>query len=293
MFGLRLDPIKLSKEDYDNIIEHKKNIGSGEDGTVYYMGNGICYKFYHQNNTVNYNIQNRQLDDQGVNIAKVSYDKVPTYNTLKYIDSNGVRLIREKALYRATERKSKVELTQLPLNLIYVDGHFRGCAVRYYRTPYSIYAAANLPRALKVKVCRNLLIKYRELIRNNIYPVDLCQRDKYKPSKRVNSNVLLGYNLEPIIIDLDGKSALYTEQENGAYLKYADTNLATTVLEILTHIDLTSDMSDNDIDELYEELVNAGFYEPLIKKYINTYRLDDQEVESCINDYARIKHGLK
>ena len=75
--------------------------------------------------------------------------------------------------------------------------------------------------------------------------------------------------------------------------KYQAFVIATTVLEILTHIDLTSDMSDNDIDELYEELVNAGFYEPLIKKYINTYSLNDQEVESCINDYARIKHGLK
>lgn len=290
---MRLDPIKINQEEYEYIINHKRFIGAGEDGAVYYIGNGIAYKFYHNSilshtfsSYENLYNKNRVLDPEGVNIAKYKVTDSSKYITLKYFDEYGVRLVREEALYRAIERQKDVVETRLPQNLIYINGKSAGCSMDYYSAPNSIYKAARFSKRSKLMVLKYFLLKYKELIDHNIYPIDLSQRDKYYPSKRINSNVLLNLKHEPIIIDLDGKSAIYTEKENQHFLKLANANFSKVVLEIITGIDLNENVMEEDIELLINDLIEAGINPYLVQKFIYNNSLDINDTKRCIDDYA-------
>ena len=121
-----------------------------------------------------------------------------------------------------------------------------------------------------------LLNKVQELIDNNIYPVDLCQKGINNLYDKNYANVLLNYKNEPILIDLDGKSALYSEVPNELYNKHTCTTLSNLIFEILTREDIQEDYNDEDYDAIRQYLTKAGLTDELVERFLeNEMSMED------------------
>ncbi len=125
---------------------------------------------------------------------------------------------------------------------------------------------------------RRLYVKLRELYANNIYPVTLAQKDKIHPFSRQGSNVLLGFGLEPQIIDLDGISAFYSDTfckaANEAY-KQSLSSFSLLALEVISGLDIMDE--DIDVEYFVEELKDKGIDPTLAKEIVDEYGFKDEE----------------
>jgi len=246
-----MEPIVLSTNDYENIKNKCKRVGSGVDGTAYKINNHTIYKFYHKNHDY-ITIPNATVDEDGVIINDFKslrpYIKVNKANeNILYTDSDGVILTREEAIYKAIEKQEFVKLTDLPKNIIYVNNKIAGCEYTYYPKKLGIYASAYLPLKKRLIICNKILEKVKELLDNNIYPVTLAQRDDIFPFKSNGSNILIGTDLDPKIIDLDGISALYSDRYSKKYYDRVLSSLSALILELLARVDLANNIEDDEV----------------------------------------------
>ena len=282
-----MKPIVLTNEEYNHIIDKCKFIGSGIDGKIYKISNDIVYKFYHK--TQEYiNINDAKHDDDGVIIN--DFKELRDYyikndnEKIFYTDSDGVILTREDAIYKAIEKQKSVFLTDLPKNIIYLGNKIIGCEYKYYPQKFGIYATAYLPMKYRLIVAKRLLVKVKELLHSNIYPLTLAQRNDVYPFKKDGSNVLIGRNLEPIILDLDGISAMYSDSFSNKYYKKSLYSLSSLILEILSRVELADNIEDDDdvIDELIERMAQKGIPYISSKKYFDNQFLDIGEINYII-----------
>ena len=280
-----MEPIRLSTNEAKKIKSINPCIGQGVDGEVYKVSNNEVYKFYKNKEIL---IDNNALyDEDGVNIndfknLRSRYIKVNNA-AIKYIDKEGVSLAREEAIKKAIIKQDRIQMTHLPQNIIYVNNKAAGCVYKYYPNKFGIYAAAYLPFKVRLTICERLLAKVKELVDNNIYPVTLAQKNELLPFSSDNANVLLGLKLDPIIIDLDGISAMYTEKFSQIFYNNCLSSLTALILEIITRVEINYDMLDEyEIDELINELVKTGLSREYIQKYIDSGHLDFDELNSSI-----------
>lgn len=238
---------KLFKTSYDRSLEKNKNVLKAEDKIVE-------------------NIKN---------VAK--YAKEPHFI---YYDSEGTKLTDEEALKRINEKQSNVKKTSLPNIPIYNEfGFMIGFTTKYFSRSISIYNSVVpicMPLKIRLKICENLLKKYKELYESDIFRVDLnlVPIDKYH-----GSNVLLTNLLNPEIIDLDGHSTIYFEKTNISDLdvnkKYNNvktnslTSLSLLFLDIVTGEILDENMSEDDLMELIEYYKKYGFDSNFIDNVLN------------------------
>lgn len=269
--------INLTRAQLETLINKNKSVGSGTDGVCYRQGKKV-YKIYHTSNVATI-LAPMILDSSGVRIHSESHIKdviTSDRRIIKYTDYDGIKLSTESGLIKAIERGKNIRGTNLPSDIIYVDGRARGCVYPYYKHASSIYKTYRRSLKTRLKICRELYIKVKELIDNNIYPVDLCQKSREKLFDKKYCNVFLGPNNEPIIIDLDGKSALYTEVSNLDFERKTCDSLMTLLIELVTREDLQEDMTQEAFDEIRFYLKKAGLSVETIEKFFDcTMTMED------------------
>lgn len=261
--------ILLSEAQIEDIKKRKKKLGAGVDGAVYGMDFKTAFKFYHSDSSGIIIPKSEDIkiiyDEDGVNRTSIKEMMKRTndryINPIRFIDSDGVILGREDAILRAIEKQKDVKLTYLPQKIIKritTEGSIRvvGCAYRRYHTRFSIYVASHHPLLRKRKeIMFKLYVKFKELIDNNIYPITLVQKDKINPSGRNGANVLLSLDLEPLFVDLDGISAIYTDSFSEYYYKKALNDFSTLAMEVISGLDYDSD-GVQDIEQDIADLVD-------------------------------------
>ena len=276
--------IYLTNDEKRRIINKNKCIGSGVDGSVYDMGHHILFKFYH--NMGDYiTIENEGVyDSEGVNITKPSYLRNKgtriNHKPINYIDSDGVILSRETAIKKAMKKQKHVKYTTLPQNIIRVNDKVAGCVYKKYDSIMGIYAASFLPLNYKKRILKRLYFKLKELLNNNIYPVTLAQKNDTFPFSTKDSNVLICKNLDPVIIDIDGISALYSDIFSKAMYERAIGSFSKLILEILSGIDIRE--TEEELDLLIDQYIDRGIDRYFIKKYIDYQRLDEKDIKSLL-----------
>jgi len=170
----------------------------------------------------------------------------------------------------------------LPQNIITVDSQVVGCTYKRYNTIFGIYALSLLPINKRKEVLKELLIKIQELLDNNIYLVTLAQKNLIFPLLKNDSNILLSYRLEPLIIDLDGISAIYTEEYKETYYKETLVSLSKLIFEILLGQDLPWEYLDENQDEFLSLCEKFGLDCHLAKEYYDANYLDIETLNKVL-----------
>jgi len=277
--------INLTSEDIEYIKKHKKLVGKGVDGAVYNIGGNVLYKIYH-NSTSEILLNNNAIyDSEGVNISGVMpfrgrVSKVN--NIINYVDHDDVTLSREEALIKAIEKQKYIKHTMLPQGIIKRNNRIIGCVYKKYNTIWGIYAASFLPLEYRYKICKRVIYKVQELIDNNIYLTTLAQKNELLPFSKKDSNILLDYKLEPLIIDLDGISALYSDNFIESKYRIALGSLSKLVLEIITKRDLDYDFLEYYKEDYIELLQRYNIDLDYILKFYDYGYLEVEELKNVL-----------
>ena len=235
-------------------LTKKYEIGHGTDGSVYYVpkkllktNKEVLFKLYH-NRTPIYN-GHGEIDEDGVRIYNKSTLQTIDYTEpISYFsDTEEIRLRSKDAIYKAIERQKNVYLTDLPKCPIFVNGHFQGCELKK-QYGKQIHYLTSLSIKKKLKIWKAITIKVQELLENNIYPTEL---DNSPFTKAVyknefgeyevrfgHSHILVTHSLIPSLIDLDGKSTIYTEHFSDTYYTKVIRAYNTLLIEFLFTIPL-------------------------------------------------------
>ena len=275
-----METIYMSNED----LKRMKMINEGTDGVIYKPQikefNGFFFKIYKKESVALRDAQYRadnsykvEYDDEGVNIAdnraffkKRSYHI--GYQGANYYDEDNVKLRAEDAISKAIQKQTQVRLTSLPTACIFIDGRFRGVVIKEHKHTIPIQNIAILPFKEKMRVLRELLDELDELYKNYIYHIDLS----VKPiTKFREANVLVNISLHPhpVIIDVDGKSAVYTERENLYYYHESVKSYMSLVKQILFDIDV-EEIDDDDLDYLRSKLESIQLNKKLIGQIVDS-----------------------
>ncbi len=280
--------IELTKDEFDKIVRRKKEIGSGVDGKVYGVNSKEVYKIYHNTSDSIKIEEDGVLDAEEVNIRdpKELRHRGTRINNkpINYIDGDGVILNREDAILKAIEKQEKVKYTNLPQKLIKVDGRLVGCVYKRYNSVFGIYALSYFPLSKRKEVLKKLYLKLKELYENNIYPVTLAQKNDLLPFSKKESNVILDYNLEPQIIDLDGISTYYSDSFCRREYERSLSSFSILALEIISGIDFLDADTDEEMERYIQDLVKRGIPQKLAKEIYN---------ENGFKDEDRIRQLLK
>lgn len=276
--------VELTNRQAEYIKHKRKCLGSGVDGSVYDMGNHIVYKFYHKMGDFIVINKGKVYDSDGVNITDIKDLRNKgireNHEPINYLDEEGVILGREAAIRKAMEKQEHVKYTTLPQNIIKVNNKVAGCVYKKYDSVLGIYAASFLPLKTRKKILKRLYFKLKELINNNIYPITLAQKHDLLPFTTKNANVLLCKNLDPVIIDIDGISAFYTDSFSETKYNQVMSSFSKLVLEVLSGVDIKED--DDLIDETIELLINRNIDKSIVKKYFDYNRLDNEDIKKII-----------
>jgi hypothetical protein len=280
--------VYFTKEQLQDFIANHKKIGEGTEGICFKNGNEI-YKVY--KNTFEEpevpKYVTPEYNSEGVRIYKKEdfrnvVNKKNPNKLIKYTSEDGTLLHTEQALEKVIDKGQRIVGTKIPQKIIYVNGVARGCVYPYHRFTSSIYKSFRRTFKTRLKICRLLLEKVQELIDNNIYPIDLCQKGPDSLFDKNYANVLLNIKNEPLIIDLDGKSALYTDVPNPSYEKMSCVTLSNLILEILTREDIQEDFNEEDFDGIYSYLSEAGLNDEMIHKFLDG-SMTMKDIEESIN----------
>ncbi len=281
-----MSTINLTNKEFENLITKGKVVGEGTDGVCYAVGKKV-YKIYHKSYKSPLT-SNPVYDEEKVRIAVSKEFKghiVSDVKIIQYTDSEGIRLSLSSGLEKIVERGKQIHGSILPQGAIYVNGRVKGCIYPYYTHVKSIYSAFRKLYKKRLEICRKLIVKVEELLEHNIYPIDLCQKGKDKLFDRRYCNVFLDSKNEPIIIDLDGKSALYTETDNILYEKKSCTSLSFLIFELITREDIQEDYEAEDYDSIRAYLCEIGLPERLREKFLD----QDMSIEDIKESFEIIK----
>jgi len=263
----------LTTEDLNKL----KKIGNGTDGIVYNYKDNLLIKLYHKNVkqiiTDCKNDEDIKIYEKGSKLGSNFYKNDLIYYTS---DKNEeIKLLPKDAIHKAIERRDNIELTSLPIGVVYLNGHFAGCVIERQRG-IQIHKLTGLPINAKKKIYLNVLKAHAELLKNNVYHVDLSNSPYAKktvilPDQTListgHSHVLVNpFNLECHLIDLEGKSTIYTEKKNDLFTRQSFSDLTILTLEFLLKLDWEE--FENYPDELEYELFKNGISENLRSKLI-------------------------
>lgn len=290
-----IEPLHLSSKDIEALKEKNLELGRGTDAIVYKTGNpkekDILYKIYHKcpiNNDPQYHAI---YDSEGVNIADNRYYfrniKTTRYKT-NYYNSEGVKVYGIDAVYKAIERQENIKRTHLQKRPILIDDHFGGTVLHYHRHHLPIYSMRFFPLKTQIDIFKELILAVEELINNNIYHIDLS----LKPETNFReANVLISIKRKPkpAIIDVDGKSAIYTESPNNQYKIRTLTTLKDLIVNILFDINYEK-MEEIDYNYIEKKLLSIGIEMKYISQVLDIDNvLDIHELNTFLDDIKLIK----
>jgi hypothetical protein len=134
------------------------------------------------------------------------------------------KLAPSEAITAAIRRQKNIKRTQLPLASVYYNHRFIGCVIKKLHG-ISIHKLMWLPMSAKIKIINSVIDDLDELMQNHVYHRDLSN-SPFAGVSYINENgeyiyenghshVLVNpLSLKTNIIDLDGKSTIYTERDN-------------------------------------------------------------------------------
>ena len=125
-------------------------------------------------------------------------------------------------------------------------------------------------------------MKVQELLDNNIYPVTLAQKNDLFPFSKKDSNILLNIKLDPIIIDVDGRSTFYSDKFVESKYNLTLGSLTKLILEILTNRDLSYELLDDYPEEYYQILSSIGIDKKISKKYYDYTYIDMDDINKIL-----------
>lgn len=198
-----------------------KKLGEGSDGIVYKAGNGLLYKLYKQKHYITMDAEHMK------------------------------KMYSPRIIEVATQRQSVIKNSTLPLGSIYINGVFKGCILKYHQGYIGIHNINILPKKLKIKILKQLVHNVKELTDHYIYHFDLSNK---KIDTDHHSNVLISLKGNIEIIDLDGKSATYTDDFNSEYYQLTLRSLCSLIVDLLFDLDIER-CTDEDINYIKERLI--------------------------------------
>lgn len=298
---MRTEPLYLTEKDIELLKYRNLEIGRGSDGIVYKTGNyhtkNDLYKIYYSTSEAIKRAHNPGiLDKNGVRVIKNKEQLRNIYGNLSiktnYIDEEGVRINGINAVNQAIERQKYIQRTKLQKRPIYIDNHFGGTVLHYHKKQLPMYILKSLSKKTQIKVLKELLLAVEELVNNYVYHIDLGFQPKTNYKK---ANVLISCtpSLHPNIIDIDGKSAIYTENYNEYYYYKSLATYKNLVMQILFDIDIIN-ITKLDFDYLKINLLNQN----IPSKYMDSLLLMDKkmdipELKEFLNEMEEIYSNKK
>lgn len=267
----RIDPIYLTKNDLDMLRNFE--VGHGTDGSVFRFGKHGLIKIYH---SLIKNILSAQdcLEDEmkifNKNDFKLTNFQEPI--TYYHYTDEDIKLRSKDAIKLAISRQKDITRTNLPKNMVYVEGKFAGCLLKRQKG-IQIHKLSGLPMAAKKKIILETIESVQELLDHYIYHIDLSN-SPYAKTYYNNDGIIekVGHShvlVQPLtgktnIIDLDGKSTVYMEHKSQKYEEQCLFNLCVLIVEFLFGIDNDEYEEEMNLDEeLYRLGIKDEFIEPL------------------------------
>ncbi len=281
---LREESVKYMYDLTEEKIKKLKLVNKGTDAKLYKLSNNLLLKLYYTDKKV---ILNNNDDDDVKTTKPTRFNNSTTFMSYCY-DANGVRLGYDKIIEMAKRKQFEIKNTILPINPVYINHHFRGCIIKYHHNYYPISCFSFLPQKAKLKILKNLLAKIKELLNNNIYPIDLYNKQN---SNLPHNNIVINFSLNSQIVDLDGKSVAYTEKFNPEFYKKSLFELSTLLLEFLFDQELEDYYLEFD---QYQEYYQKYFYERfnIPQKYIDNLLSNNIDLD-VIEDFVDYELSLK
>lgn len=158
------------------------------------------------------------------NVIKVYRDTIT--NKLGELVVNPALNVSRGRLERIKKRAQKVNNTDLPKDIVIIDGHFYGYVLPYYEGQ-TLDKAKRLPYDEKKDISIQLLDNNNELNENKIYPMDY------------HTDNIMVVDGEPKIIDIDDPLTRYTRLPNKALSKTTMGRLNDTIQDFYDELDLS------------------------------------------------------
>lgn len=260
----------------DKDLNNFKTIGQGTDGKVFKYNNDLLIKIYLEHL---YNEQELKkiLDSEDKIFSKdqlVIKNDIARINYIMNEFNEEIKIRTNDAIERAIEKQIMIKKTNLPCGIVYLNNKFAGCQIKK-SNGIQIHKLTGMPMVYKLKIIKNVLSCIHELLNNNVYHIDL-NNSPYVQNKIIengnekfingHSHILVEpFNLKTNIIDLDGKSTIYTETYNNALYHKSIESLSVLLCEFLFKIN----PEIKEIDEIEYKLINMGINNDLANKFAN------------------------
>lgn len=249
----------------DNELNKLKKIGQGTDGRVFKYSNDTLVKVYLENLYKEHDYENiLNLEDKVYSKDKIVLKKDEEKINYYANDSEDRIKIRTKdAIIKAIERQEYIKNTNLPCGMVFVNKKFAGCLLKKVNG-MQIHKLTGMPMSYKLSIIKNALENIQELLDNNVYHVDLNNSPFVKNGVMIDGKLNFEYGhshilVDPItkkanIIDLDGKSTIYTERENEELYNKCLSGLCVLLTEFLYKVN----PENKEVDEIIYELTSNG-----------------------------------
>lgn len=292
----RIEPIYLGISDLDELSKYE--LGHGTDGGVFRLDKNSLIKLYHMRMK---HIENLSVvDDSDMKFfdkSKLEIKKMEEPITYFRYSNEDIRIRSKEAIYEAIRRQEDIKRTHLPKNVVYVNGAFAGCVLKYIRG-IQIHKLQSLPLSKRKQIMKEVLLSVKELMDHYIYHVDLSN-SPYSKKAFVNNKgetELLGHShvlvdpftLKPNIIDLDGKSTIYREHYSEKDERDTMFNVSILLIEFLLRLDT----DEYDIDDQYCNLASTLEYMGIEKEFIDnlsTYSLSMNQAFDLVDSISKLK----
>ena len=276
----------LTRQEVNGLRNYTKEVGHGSDGRVFPYKNKYLIKLYRKSLTMD---SMAELDkngpfghDEDVKIYVMKKNRssreekefnqnrkghkefITYYRKDDENPEHDTKLAPSEAITAAIRRQKNIKRTKLPVASVYYNHKFIGCIVEKLHG-IGIHKLMWLPMNMKIKIINSVIDDLDELIQNHVYHRDLSNSPYAgvgyidENGKHVyetgHSHVLVNpVTLKTNIIDLDGKSTIYTERENESLKNDAIRELLVLVMEYLLLVNLV-DYVPNDYEAEYPHLL--------------------------------------
>lgn len=306
----------LTRQELNDLRNYTKEAGHGSDGRVFPYKKKYLIKLYRKSLTldeiaevdkngpfgndedIKIYVMKKDRDAKQEKEYKANYKNnhnqfITYYKKDDDIPEHDTKLAASEAISAAIRRQSKIKRTKLPVASVYYTHKFIGCIIEKLNG-ISIHKLMWLPMKAKIKIINSVIDDLEELMNNHVYHKDLSNSPYAnvgyidENGKQINepghSHVLVNpITLKTNIIDLDGKSTIYTERDDDNLKEACIRELLVLVLEYVFAVQLY-DYSAVEAEAEYNYLVNSmkyqGFSKDQLDEYVyyvfnNCHELDD------------------
>ena len=313
----------LTRQEVNCLRNYTKEVGHGSDGRVFPYNKKYLIKLYRKSleldSLAKVDSTGPYGNDEDIKTYVMIKDRTSRdkYNSINYkktteyityyrkdddIPEHDTKLAACEAITAAIRRQKNIKRTKLPIASVYYNHIFIGCIIEKLNG-VGIHKLMWLPMNAKLKIINSVIDDLEELMNNYVYHRDLSNSPfasvGYKDENGNNiiekghSHVLVNpITLNTHIIDLDGKSTIYTERENKELKEQCIKELLVLIFEYVFALQLYDYYPTEEFAE-YDYLIN-------VMKYFNykAYELPDFVnfvFENChdLDDVKKILSPIK